>query len=479
MISPVRNAARRLLLDTGRPGAKVSCRVLFLLITTGLAGCGGESGPGTGSLADIKASGLLVVQTRNAPTTYYLGAQRVQGIEHDLVSDFADHLGVEVRFEVTDSVREVVEAVASGDAHLGAAGVTRTKQRREQLLFGPGYQTVEQQVVCRRGGASPSGVDDLAGLGLTVAAGTSYAERLEALAQDYPEIEFEASTSLGTEALLRQVWRRQLDCTVADSNLVAINRRYYPELEIAFTLGSPDTLAWIMPKGAHRLNAQVQKWFRKYEDSGALDQAMERYYGFVQAFDYVDARRFQKRVNERLPRFRPLFESAAKRHGFPWRLIAAQSYQESHWNPRARSPTGVRGMMMLTRNTAGSLGVTDRLDPAQSINGGARYLRRLHDRLDEEVSEPDRTWLALAAYNIGFAHLTDARQLTGERGGDPRRWADVAETLPSLADPKVYKKLRHGYARGTEPVRYVRNIRNYRDMLERFTGIKRAAVTDR
>ena len=442
----------------------------------GLAGCGGESGPGAGSLSDIKASGLLVVQTRNAPTTYYLGAERAQGIEHDLVRDFADYLGVEVRFDVTDSVREVVEAVASGNAHLGAAGVTRTERRREQLLFGPGYQTVEQQVVCRRGGASPSGVDDLAGLGITVAAGTSYAERLEALAQDYPEMEFEVAASRSTEALLRRVWLRQLDCTVADSNLVAINRRYYPELEIAFTLGSPDTLAWIMPNGARKLNAQVRKWFREYEDSGALDRMMERYYGFVQAFDYVDARRFRKRLDERLPRYRTLFESAAQRYGFPWRLLAAQSYQESHWNPRARSPTGVRGMMMLTRNTAQSLGVADRLDPAQSIDGGARYLRRMHRRVGDQVSEPDRTWLALAAYNIGFAHLTDARSLTGERGGDPDRWADVAETLPLLADPRVHKKLRYGYARGTEPVRYVQNIRDYRDMLERLSGIKGAAA---
>ena len=156
-------------------------------------------------------------------------------------------------------------------------------------------------------------------------------------------------------------------------------------------------------------------------------------------------------------------------------------YQESHWNPDAVSPTGVRGIMMLTEATARQLGVEDRVDPRQSIFGGARYLRRIKRKIPERIAEPDRTWLALAAYNIGFGHLEDARILTQANGGDPDRWEDVREHLPLLADPKWHTRTRHGYARGGQPVHYVENIRYYYDVLlwldERQLGRRHARTT--
>ena len=141
------------------------------------------------------------------------------------------------------------------------------------------------------------------------------------------------------------------------------------------------------------------------------------------------------------------------------------SYQESHWNPRARSFTGVRGMMMLTLRTAKELGVKNRLDPKQSIFGGAKYLAKLRKRMPDNIAEPDRTWMALAAYNVGYGHLTDARKLTKLDGGDSTRWMDVKDYLPRLSQKRYYKQTRHGYARGNEPVSYVQNIRRYFDVL--------------
>ena len=141
------------------------------------------------------------------------------------------------------------------------------------------------------------------------------------------------------------------------------------------------------------------------------------------------------------------------------------SYQESHWNPRAVSPTGVRGLMMITLTTAKQLGVKNRMDPEQSINGGAKYFQKVFKRIPSEIPEPDRTWFTLAAYNIGWGHVEDARKITLTQGGDADRWVDVKERLPLLRQRKYYKSTRYGYARGDEPVQYVDNIRRYYETL--------------
>ena len=195
-------------------------------------------------------------------------------------------------------------------------------------------------MVCRRGGAEPQGVDDLEEVSLLVMEGTSYHDRLQALQADYPDLDFETTNELNTEQLLRFVWERRVDCTVADSNLVAITRRYYPELEIRFNLGAPDTLVWVMPRGANRLRREIGNWYGDFEDSGAMERILDRYYGFYEVFDYVDIRRLHRRVRERLPRYETHFRQAAAAHDFDWILLAAVGYQESHWNPSARSPTG-------------------------------------------------------------------------------------------------------------------------------------------
>ncbi len=183
-----------------------------------------------------------------------------------------------------------------------------------------------------------------------------------------------------------------------------------------------------------------------------------------------------RRIDQRLPDFRPVFEEAADEYELPADLLAALAYQESHWDPLARSPTGVRGMMMLTQRTAQELGIEDRLDPEQSIRGGARYLRQMHERLDADIPEPDRTYLALASYNIGRGHLLDARRLARELDRDPDRWADMREVLPLLTEERYYRDLRFGYARGYQPVYYVQRIRNYRAVIRPvFVGDEVAA----
>lgn len=441
---------------------------IMLLTASLLAGaCSFESDP-EDTLETIKKRGELVVLTRWGPTTYYQTRDGFAGLEYDMAVDFAESLGVGLRFEVRDSIADLLRALKNAEGDLAAAGLTRTAARQDHFRYGPVYQTVQQQVVCRRGGPRVNTAADLVGLRLAVPAHSSYEERLQALKKDYPELRWDSRVEADTEQLLEEVWKRNgLDCTIGDSNIVAVVRRYFPELVVRFNLGEEESLSWLLPEQGADLQAAAEAWFKQRQESGEHERLLDKYYGFIESFDYVDTRTFVRRIRSVLPRYRPLFEAAGKHHAIDWQLLAAQSYQESHWKPHARSPTGVRGIMMLTLVTAREVGVQSRLDAAQSIEGAAKYLARLRKRIPESVTEPDRTWFALAAYNVGFGHLRDARQLAQQLGRDPDYWSELSEVLPLLAQRKYYRTLKHGYARGYEPVRYVNRIRDFRDILRR------------
>jgi membrane-bound lytic murein transglycosylase F len=439
---------------------------LLVLVALGFVSCQEMPSP---TLAEIRKSGELVVLTRNSATTYFYGPRGKEGIEYDMAKDFARHLGVDLEIKTYPNVSGVLEALKEGKGHIAAAGLTPTTLRRQEFAFGPGYQVVQQQVVCRRGGADPDGIADLADVELVVADNTSYEERLAQLKRQYPELDWETSPH-PTEELLWRVWRKRVQCTVADSNILAINQRYFPELRQRFPISEGQELAWGLPKGSYALKASLEEWFAELEQGKEMAALRDRYYGHVQIFDYVDIAHFRQRIRSRLPRYKSLFQKAAKKNGFEWTLLAAVAYQESHWRSYARSPTGVRGMMMLTQVTAKSVGVKNRLSAAQSIRGGAAYLRWLKDRLPEHIEDPDRTWLALAAYNVGYGHLTDARKLARKRGKDPDRWEQLQQVLPLLAQRKYYRQTQYGYARGREPVIYVQRIRQYRHILEKRFG---------
>jgi hypothetical protein len=182
----------------------------------------------------------------------------------------------------------------------------------------------------------------------------------------------------------------------------------------------------------------------------------------------IAALQFSDDVQALLPHYQSLFKQAGERCSIDWRLLAAMAYQESNWNPKARSPTGVRGMMMLTEGTADEMDV-DREDAADSIAGGAMYLQQIRERLPSPIREPDRTWMALAAYNQGLGHLLDARELPVMLGRDPNRWQNVRAALPLLAEERWFSKLRHGYDDGGDAVTYVANVSGYYNLLSAIT----------
>lgn len=412
----------------------------------------------------------LTVVMRNAPTIYYEWRDEPTGFEYDLVHDFAKSMGWELEVVLVDSLKEALEKLTNGDVDMASAAISVTPRRQEQMDFSPAYYHVRQEVVCSGDVEQSESVEELVGKEIVVISQSSYAERLGELQRQYPGLQWRAVADESTETLLEKVADGELACTVADSNILAVHRRYFPELRPALTISDEQSLAWAIPGGRHALLQKVRQWMKKYESSGNLKQLREKHYSHTEAFDYVDLTTFHERIESRLPKYQEWFVDAAERVEFSWELLAAQAYQESHWNPRAKSPTGVRGIMMLTLNTARQMKVSSRLDPRQSIMGGAKYLKWLYERIPEGVAEEDRIWYALAAYNVGLGHVKDAMDLAEKLDRDPNRWLDLADVLPHLSKKKYYSTLKHGYARGWEPVKYVNNIINYHDILQNRTS---------
>lgn len=419
--------------------------------------------PEVAVLERVKTLGELRVATINSPTTYYIGVSGPTGFEYDLARGFADSLGVKLKILVEESPSAVIAAVQNGRAHLGAAGLAVTAGRQRQVQFTPAVRRVLPQLVYRQGLEKPAGFADLKGR-LRVASGSSAAERLQSLRADHPSLDIAEEPDTDAEALLYQVAEGTLDYTVANSDLVAINRRYHPELRIGFAAADWQDLAWGLGRGDDSLLAAATEYLQTL-GTAELTRMRDRYFGHVAHVNTLGAAALATHVRTRLPRFRKVFETAATKTGLDWRLLAAVGYQESHWDPDAVSYTGVRGLMQITSDTAAFLGIQDRLDPVQSIHGAARYLVKLKAQIPESVPEPDRTWMTLAAYNIGYGHLSDARKLTDLQGGDPDRWLDVRNALPLLTQFKWFSKTEYGYARGLEAMSYVGNVRGYYDVL--------------
>jgi len=419
-------------------------------------------------LEKIKKNGQLVVATRNSPTTYYESADGASGLEYELVRMFADELGVELTLVIPGSLNDLLDKTARKAVHIAAAGLTITKEREEIFRFAPPYQQITQQLIYNIANKRPKSLAHLDGT-LEVIANSSHEEKLKYLQNDIEGLSWKANHKLESEELLQMVYDNIIEYTIADSNEVALTQRFLITLRVAFDISEPQYLAWALPKTKdHSLFHAVQKFFNKIKENGELARILERNYGHVEDFDYVDKKVFKRHIANRLPAYQQYFEQAANEHDMDWRLLAAMGYQESHWNRDAVSPTGVRGIMMLTLKTAKDLGVENRVDPKSSIFGGAKYFRQMLNRIDESIPEPDRSWMAMAAYNVGLGHLRDARKITEKLNKNPNLWIDVKQALPLLAKRKWYKQTRFGYARGWEPVHYVENIRGYYDILKRI-----------
>jgi membrane-bound lytic murein transglycosylase F len=429
------------------------------------------------TLHKIRKAGQITIITRNTPHCYYLYRDEPMGFEYELAREFADYLGVELKVNIAESWEGMFPDIYNGEGAVIAAGMTITPRRQKQVSFSDGYMNIQQHLIAHRNSAKIKNIDDLSGKTIHVRQATAYQERLEELQQQGVGLTIELHDDLPTEELIQQVAQGEIELTVADSNIALLNRRHYPAAIMAFPISDQQNLGWAVHPKARHLIRKINSFFKAIKENGKFEELYNKYYGNITSFDYVDLKVFHRNIKNNLSRYSPFIKAAAKKYGFDWRLIAAQMYQESHLNPRARSRAGARGLMQLLPSTARIFDIKDIYNPVDNINGGVRYLKKLYDRFDE-ADEANRLLIALAAYNVGQGHVQDARRLAIKKKLDPDSWESLAQTLPLLRYRKYYKDAKYGYCRGTEPVRYIKQIMIYYDVLKR-QGIEYGEVQAR
>jgi len=460
LVGAARESVSRLQLQAAR------CLAALLLLGL-LAGCG-EPEPAIERVGPLVEGGELVVLTHPSATTFYQdGEGRHAGLEYELVSRFAAEAGYTVRFVALPGFADVLPALARGKGHIAAAGLIVTPETARRFTFGPSYQEVLLEVIYDTEVRRPRSLEDLAGKRVDVLAGSLAIPELQALKAKLPALEWNAIVARDAEDIVARVASGLADFAVAESHTVDVARNFHPTIATAFAIGQPRRLAWAMPRDADPvLVKRLEDFFGRIRRDATLTRLIDRYYGHLQRLTEADIVHFMTRVRTVLPLYRKHFHDAQDLTGIDWRLIAALGFQESHWDPGAVSPTGVRGLMMMQDDTAARMGVKNLLDPRENILGGARYLALLRDLL-QRAPEPDRTWIALAAYNVGFGHLEDARSIARALKLDPNVWVNMKQVLPLLMRPEHAAVRKFGYARGGEAVILTENVRQYFDILQR------------
>lgn len=448
-------ARRHLRPATGRVAIAIAATAL-------LAGC--SHAPS--ALQRIRSSGELRVVTLNLPTCYYLGAQGPEGLEYDLASRFAAQLGVRLKIYAVPNEAAIRSELASGHADIAAAQLTAGAGWWRIGKAATPYAQIPQLVVYRRDETQPRDTLQLETARLAVQAGSAQEQLLARMKQILAPRLTWVETAPSSADPLEDVDSGQARYAIVDARTYSYAHHLYPDIRVGFGLPEKRPVQWVVRRGDDDLLQAVNRFFQVEETSGELPRLMHKDSGDTSSFQYEELRLFQASLTQRLPLYRSWFEQAAAQYGVDWRLLAAIGFQESRWDPQASSPNGAMGVMMLTSNTAQAMGLKNRTDARESIFAGARYLAQVRDMVPTHIGEPDRTWFTLAAYNVGFGHVEDARIIAQTLGKNPDSWADVSKEMPKLAEPRWFARAKCGYAQGWQPVEYVEHVRQFMQLLE-------------
>ena len=418
------------------------------------------------TLHKIHKNGEITIITRNNAHCYYLYRDETMGFEYELAKEYADYLGVRLNIEVADSWDSMVQHLHHGSGALIAAGISILPAREHEVAFSNGYMAIQPHIITHRNNRKIKNLNDLNDKTINIASGSTYHQYLEELKDGGANFFIQPHDDLAAEELIQKVSDREIEITVASSHIAILNRRNYPWAVMKGEIGAQQQLGWAVFPKAHQLRDSINAFFEEVKANGRYDEIYNKYYGDTEDFDYIDLAAFHRRMKTRLSRYSPFIKAAARKHGFDWRMIVAQIYQESHLNPWAKSRAGARGLMQLLPRTARSLGVKDIYNPVENINAGVQHLKNLYEYYDSVPGE-DRLLISLAAYNTGQGHIADARRLAIRMKLDPNRWASLAKTLPMLRYKKYYKNSKYGYCLGTEPVKYTKQIMIYYDLLKK------------
>lgn len=441
-----------------------------------LAGCA----PHPSALQQIRARGELRVVTLNLPTCYYLGAQGPEGLEYDLASRFAAQLGVRLKIYAVANEGAIRSELAAGHADIAAAQLSASPAWWRVGKAAAPYAEIPQLVVYRRNEPQPRDTLQLETAKLAVQAGSVQEQLLARMKQILAPHLTWVETAPSAADPLEDVDSGEARYAIVDARTYSYAHHLYPDIRVGFSLPEKRPVQWFVRRGDDDLLQAVNRFFQIETTSGDLYRLMQKDSGDTSSFQYQELRLFQVSLTQRLPHYRAWFQQAAAQYGLDWRLLAAIGFQESRWDPQASSPNGAMGVMMLTTNTAQAMGIKNRTDPRESIFAGARYLAEVRDMVPTHIPEPDRTWFILAAYNVGFGHVEDARIIAQTLGKNPDSWADVSSEMPKLAEPRWFVRAKCGYAQGWQPVEYVEHVRQFMQLLEwqPDDGIPHVTVAD-
>ncbi len=424
-----------------------------------------EKVPGT--LERIQQSGVLRLITTRSLNNFYLYQGEPTGFEYDLAREFARFLNVDLDI-VTPGWNNLLIYLEQGKGDFIGAGMAITKARLEKVNFSIPYMEVQQQVIHHALVLGPKEIEDLAFQTIHVRRDTSYHFRLEEIKASGIDVHYILHDNVPTEDLIAMVRDREIKFTIADSNVARLNQRHMPDIRVGIPIHKKQSLAWAVRKDDPEMLHEINRFFLHAGNTGSLQRIVHKYYGHTREFDVSELKTFHKRIKAHLPRYREIIQALSEKHGLDWRLVAAVVYQESRFDPAAKSFTHVEGLMQVTRAAAEEMGIEDRLDPAQSLKAGIKYLNRMYDRFEEIEDDYQRLLFSLASYNVGYGHVLDAMAIARENGLNPRVWSSLKKTLPLLSKPEVYKNTKHGYARGWEPVEYVERILTWYDILKQL-----------
>jgi len=437
---------------------------IFICLFAILSACSDD----LSQLERIKSRGTLRVALIATPPLYFPDESLIKGYDYEIISSYAKSIGTKLELIRANTLSEIIAQLKQGKVHIGIAG--SSPNYPDDKIQGI-ISNVEDvwYVIGNRKNTLPKSFDDITPSTVIVAKGSNPALVLSELKPKHPSLYWLELPNGNNRQVLEQVNLNNFKLSVISADVYKYYRYLYPEIKIAFTLTEQYPSHWFTYKdGDVSLSNSIYTFLSRDKQSGNQDQRYNTYFRHLNVFNYTDSSYYLRLIKERLPQYSQYFKNAAINNEFDERFLAAVSYQESHWDDKARSHTGVRGLMMLTQDTAKRVGVKDRLDPEQSIMGGAKYLKILKASLPERIKEPDRSWMSLAAYNVGLGHLEDARIITESLGDNPNLWIDVEKHLPKLSQKEWYQKTKHGYARGHEPVAFVRRIRRYYDILRLY-----------
>jgi len=430
-----------------------------------------EIGSTLNTVEKIRKNGKLRLITDKAISTYYLYNNKPTGFEYDLAREFAKFMNVELDV-ITPGWNNMFAYLKQGKGDFIAAGIAITAPRLEYTDFSIPYMTIRQRIIHHNLIFSPKDIKDMEVRIFHVRRGTSHQYRLADIKASGVPLEYVLHNNVPTEELIGMVHDREIKFTIADSNIALLSRRFFPDIRIGIPIQERESLAWAVRKNDNEMLKQINKFFLYATNTGILKRITTRHYGNIDNFDAYELKKFHNRIKTRLPKYKNVIKTESAKYGFDWRLIAAVVYQESHFNPEAKSFTNVRGLMQVTEITAKEMGIKNRRDPQQSIHAGIKYLALMYKRFDYIKDESQRLLFALASYNIGYGHVKDAISLAKEKGYDPNTWKGLKATLPLLSKAKYYNQTKYGYARGWEPVHYVERIQTYFDILKQ----KKAAM---